>query len=445
MGSHSGYITVAQRTVPSREFIGAPRAPDLAHSGRLEPRPQPSSAAARHSLAAAVRKLTSTHQIVDRQPAPRCCPSCAPSSRARSSRSCSAIPDLELSLTEIAARTGAPRPSVYREIQRAEQAGLVTSRKIGNTRLVRANTASPYYSGLAEILTRAFGVPAVLTEALRDVNGIAAAYIYGSWAARHEGQPGQRPVGDIDVLVLGEPDRDQLYAALGTAEQRLARPVQATIRDTDWLDSGSGTSATRSQAVPCSGWPFHPTSGTAPAALLSCTQASRTGAIQTVATLAAVFSLPAVRDGVRGLGSYQRRRGIHRSVRSRGRAARWERRQFRQLTRDLAAVSSLGEPCRPPRHMAKDVLGAIVTLAVIGVFVLQVTVGLASRCRAGPSPRAGPAACSGPAAFAHHVQGAVTMGVAACAALAAMAFIWYMFWGYKANGQARETRKAVSR
>ena len=95
--------------------------------------------------------------------------------------------------------------------------------------------------------------------------------------------------------------------------------------------------------------------------------------------------------------------------------------------------------------MAKDVLGAMVTLAVIGVFVLQVTVGVASRCRAGPGPRAGPAACSGPAAFARHVQGAVTTGVAACAALAVMAFIWYMFWGYKANGQASGTRKAVSR
>jgi DNA-binding transcriptional ArsR family regulator len=149
-------------------------------------------------------------------------------------------PDLELSLTEIGTRTGTPHPSVYREIQRAEQAGLVTSRKVGNTRLVRANTASPYYGGLAEILTRAFGVPAVLAEALRDVSGITAAYIFGSWAARHEGRTGQRPVGDIDVLVLGEPDRDQLYAALSIAEERLARPVQATIRDSTWLESGSG-------------------------------------------------------------------------------------------------------------------------------------------------------------------------------------------------------------
>lgn len=149
-------------------------------------------------------------------------------------------PDLELSLTDIAARTHTPHPSVFREVERAEQAGLVTSRKIGNTRLVRADTTSPYYAGLADVLTKAFGVPAVLSNALRPVDGIWRAYIYGSWAARYAGQSGPRPVGDIDVLILGEPDRDQLFAALGQAEQRLGRPVEATIRDTDWLDSGSG-------------------------------------------------------------------------------------------------------------------------------------------------------------------------------------------------------------
>jgi DNA-binding transcriptional ArsR family regulator len=150
-------------------------------------------------------------------------------------------PDRELSLTAISRLTGAPHPSVYREVQRAEQVGIVTTRKVGNTRLVRAQTDSPYYAGLADVLTRAFGVPAVLTEALRHVSGIDDAYIYGSWAARHDGQPGQRPVGDIDVLLLGDPDRDKLYDALSVAETRLGRPVQATVRHTDWLSSGSGS------------------------------------------------------------------------------------------------------------------------------------------------------------------------------------------------------------
>jgi hypothetical protein len=130
---------------------------------------------------------------------------------------------------------------VYREVQRAQEAGLVATRKIGNTRLVRADTGSPYYAGLADVLARAFGVPAILTEALRPVSGIDEAYIYGSWAARHAGETGRRPVGDIDVLLLGTPDRDELYEAAASAEKHLGRQVQATIREAGWLDSGSGS------------------------------------------------------------------------------------------------------------------------------------------------------------------------------------------------------------
>lgn len=150
-------------------------------------------------------------------------------------------PELEVSLSDLAQQLGVPYPSVHREIERAEAAGLVTSRRIGNTRLVRANIASPYFEGLSQVLTRAFGVPAVLAEALRPVEGVAAAYVYGSWAARYQGSEGQRPVEDIDVLVLGDPDRDQLYAAIAATEPRLGRPVQVTVREEDWLTSGEGS------------------------------------------------------------------------------------------------------------------------------------------------------------------------------------------------------------
>jgi DNA-binding transcriptional ArsR family regulator len=185
--------------------------------------------------------MKSILQIVDRRPAPPLLPILRSQQQGEILALLLGDPDRELSLTEISQLTGAPHPSVYREVQRAEQAGLVTTRKVGNTRLVRAGTDSPYYAGLADVLTKAFGVPAVLAEALRPVSGIDEAYVYGSWAARHSGQPGLRPVGDVDVLVLGKPDRDQLYAALGAPERRLGRQVQATVRDAGWLDSGSGS------------------------------------------------------------------------------------------------------------------------------------------------------------------------------------------------------------
>lgn len=150
-------------------------------------------------------------------------------------------PELELSLTELAERTGTPHPSVYREVERAQAAGLLVSRRVGRTRLVCANVESPYYEGLADVLTRAFGVPAVLSDAVRTVEGINEAYIFGSWAARHAGERGLRPVGDIDLLVLGMPDRDTLYDAVYVTERRLGREVQVTVREAGWLERGSGS------------------------------------------------------------------------------------------------------------------------------------------------------------------------------------------------------------
>ncbi len=150
-------------------------------------------------------------------------------------------PELEVSLTDLAERTGVPYATVHREVERAESTGILTSRKVGRTRLVRADTASPYFAGLADVMTRAFGPPQLLASALAEVDGVDRAFIYGSWAARNAGETGARPVGDIDVLVLGEPDRDALFAATAGLEGRLGRPVQITIRSARWIEEGSGS------------------------------------------------------------------------------------------------------------------------------------------------------------------------------------------------------------
>lgn len=150
-------------------------------------------------------------------------------------------PEAESPLAALAERLGIPYPSVHREIDRAERVGLVKSRKLGNVRLVKANRASPYFAGLSDVLTKAFGPPTVIGQALAPLDGIDEAFIYGSWADRFEGNEGERPVGDIDLLVLGEPDRDALFHALASASARLGREVQVTIRPPSWLDEGSGT------------------------------------------------------------------------------------------------------------------------------------------------------------------------------------------------------------
>jgi hypothetical protein len=80
-------------------------------------------------------------------------------------------PEQGWSLTGLASRSGASVSSVQREITRVEQAGVVRSRRLGSTRLVKA-ADSPLTAPLTELLLRSFGPRQVLAEELEGVEGI---------------------------------------------------------------------------------------------------------------------------------------------------------------------------------------------------------------------------------------------------------------------------------
>jgi hypothetical protein len=95
--------------------------------------------------------------------------------------------------------------------------------------LVRANEASPYFAPLAQLVLMSFGPPLVVGEEFAGLSGVEQVFIFGSWAARYFGEPGPAP-NDVDVLLVGAPDRDEAYEAGRRAEDRLGREVNVTIR-----------------------------------------------------------------------------------------------------------------------------------------------------------------------------------------------------------------------
>jgi predicted nucleotidyltransferase len=146
----------------------------------------------------------------------------------------------EQSLTELAARVGGSVASVQREAERLEQAAIFVSRRVGRSRLVSANTRSPVYEPLARLVLISFGPALVVGEELAGVEGITEAYLFGSWAARYQGISGQAPA-DLDVLVVGSPDRDAVHDAVLRAERRLGMPVNATVRSQHaWEEEAEG-------------------------------------------------------------------------------------------------------------------------------------------------------------------------------------------------------------
>ena len=147
------------------------------------------------------------------------------------------VGDSEYSIAELAGLAHTDTGTMSREVRRLEAAGIVRSRDVGRTKLVRANQEAAFYRPLRDLVAITLGPAEVLGEELGRLEGIAAAAIFGSWAARAIGEPGPSP-NDIDLLVIGRTDRDELHEALIHARDRLGREVNpVVVSPSQWRSS----------------------------------------------------------------------------------------------------------------------------------------------------------------------------------------------------------------
>lgn len=146
-------------------------------------------------------------------------------------------PGMEATIGELAAAVGASHPTVSREVQRLETAGLLRTSEEGRRRLVTAVTTPPVFRPLRDLMAIVYGVPHVIRQEFEGLD--AQLEIFGSRAARWWGVPGHTP-SDVDVLVSGiwnrllagclectdHPEGPQIYSAgAGTpARERWTRP-----------------------------------------------------------------------------------------------------------------------------------------------------------------------------------------------------------------------------
>jgi len=137
-------------------------------------------------------------------------------------------PSQEYYLRELHRKSGQSLRAVQHELARLERIGLVVSRRQGRQKYYRANERHPLFADLKRIVYKTAGLGDALREALSEVAGAAAAFLYGSVAKGDE-----RAASDVDLMVIGTPDPEHLHRVLHEAEEQLGREISLVTMGLD--------------------------------------------------------------------------------------------------------------------------------------------------------------------------------------------------------------------
>lgn len=147
-----------------------------------------------------------------------------------------AKPDTRKHVREVARLVGASAPAVGEELARLADLGVLRTEQVGRSLVYSVNDASALVPDLKNLVQKTLGVAALLRAALTNLPGVESAYVFGSHASGRE-----TAASDVDLLVVGAPDRVALSERLAGVERAIRRDVNVVTMDAEEVRERAGT------------------------------------------------------------------------------------------------------------------------------------------------------------------------------------------------------------
>ena len=127
-------------------------------------------------------------------------------------------------LRDLAERLSADPSNLSKELRRLEREGLFRSEISGRQKYFQLNNQYPLFDEVRGIVGKTIGAASMIRAALKKIEGIDEAYLYGSFAKNQ-----QDTASDIDVLVIGSPPDEALAQAMRKLGRQLGREINYTV------------------------------------------------------------------------------------------------------------------------------------------------------------------------------------------------------------------------
>lgn len=127
-------------------------------------------------------------------------------------------------ISELAENIGTSPSSLQRELDSLAKSGILRNRREGNRLYFQAETDSPIYLPLRELIIQTLGIVEQINESLSVFSDkIIIAFIFGSIARDEE-----NAFSDVDLMLIGEVGLSDISPILRDLERKFNREINAT-------------------------------------------------------------------------------------------------------------------------------------------------------------------------------------------------------------------------
>jgi len=126
----------------------------------------------------------------------------------------------EFYLRELARLTEENLNSMRVELRNLAKAGVITVDRRGNQTLYRVNKTCAVHEELRRLILKTAGIGDTIRASLMSMGGVRYALVFGSFASGEEVAE-----SDVDLLIVGDVNEEQLIKNIGTLEKQLSRDI----------------------------------------------------------------------------------------------------------------------------------------------------------------------------------------------------------------------------
>lgn len=134
----------------------------------------------------------------------------------------------ELYVNEMARRLSVDQGNLDRKLKSLEKEGLLKSELKGRERYYSLNPSFPLLKEYKTIIKKTVGFEHLLRESLKEIKGLKAAWIFGSYA-----EDKMDSASDIDLLAIGHHDTIALQRKIAEIQKTMMREINVVSMTPD--------------------------------------------------------------------------------------------------------------------------------------------------------------------------------------------------------------------